>query len=68
MEAKNLRREHEMKEGTPCRPPTSPPVADSGSWERAGLQQLSMRNLGQIARRDQGPKSGGHDMYHLLGR
>ena len=44
-----------MEEGTTRRPPTSPPVADSRSWERAGLQPL-MRNLGRIARRDQGPK------------
>ena len=34
----------------PRRPPTSPTVADSGAWERAGLQPL-MRNLRLIAAR-----------------
>ena len=57
---------HEVEEGAPRRPPTSQTVNDSGSWERAGLQPL-MRNLGRIARRDQGPKSGGHEMYQKRG-
>ena len=38
-------------------PPAPQTVTDLGFWERVGIQ-LFMRILGQIARQDQGPKSG----------